>query len=40
MAGETSALANVEEPVEDESLVENMQDLVKQQNDRVNQIAP
>ena len=39
MAGETSALANVEEHVEEENPVENMQDLVKQKNDKINQIV-
>ncbi|XXG42197.1 hypothetical protein AAC387_Pa01g2529 [Persea americana] len=39
MVGETSALVNAEEQVEGENPVENIQDLVKQQNERINQIA-
>ena len=39
MAGETSAPVNAEEQVEGENPIENIQDLVKQQNDRINQIA-
>ena len=39
MASETSVPANAEEHVEDEDSVEIVQDLVKQQNDRINQIV-
>lgn len=39
MDGETSAPANAEEHVEEENLVENTQELVKPQNDKINQIA-
>ncbi|XXG88458.1 hypothetical protein AAC387_Pa12g0666 [Persea americana] len=39
MAGETSAPTNAEKQAEGENLVENIQDLVKLQNDRINQIA-
>ncbi|XXG42315.1 hypothetical protein AAC387_Pa01g2629 [Persea americana] len=39
MAGETSALVNAEEQAEGGNPVENIPDLVKQQNDKINQIA-
>lgn len=39
MAREASALTNVEENTKEGNPVENVQDLVKQQNERINQIA-
>lgn len=39
MVGEASAPTNAEENVKEEKLVENIQDFVKQQNDRISQIA-
>ncbi|XXG41553.1 hypothetical protein AAC387_Pa01g1993 [Persea americana] len=39
MAGEISALVNAEEQFEGENPVENIQDLVKQRNDKISQIA-
>ena len=39
MAGETSLPLNVEEQVEGGNSVENIHDLVKQQNDKINQIT-
>ena len=38
MAGEASAPVNVEKQVEGENFAENIHDLVKQQNDKINQI--
>ena len=39
VAGETSALVNVEEQVEDGNSIESIHDLVKQHNDKINQIT-